>query len=87
MLANIWLSQFDNAIKGDGDVDFRYMDHCLTDISEEEEMTKLNLINSLNPNLNFTIETTNKSTEKDEDVEIGRINFLDMELHIENCEI
>ena len=80
MLANIWLSQFDNTIKGDGDIYFRYMDDCRADISEEEGMTKLNLINSLHPNLKFTIETIKKSSEKDEDIEKGRINFLDMEL-------
>ena len=80
MLANIWLSQFDNTIKGDGDIYFRYMDDCLADILEEEEMNQLNLINSLHPNLNFTIETVKKSSDKDDEGEIGSIIFLDMKL-------
>ncbi len=57
MLANIWFSQFDETIKGDGEIYFRYIDHCLMDISEEKKVTKLTLINNLHANSNFTIQT------------------------------
>ena len=78
MLANIWLSQFEADIKGDGEIFVRYMDDVLADILEGEERTKLNQINQLHPNLKFTVEEMKKDDAKED--EVGRIPFLDMEL-------
>ena len=78
MLANIWLSQFEPDIKGDGEIFFRYMDDILVDVLEGDEMATLNQINNLHPNLKFTIEEIRK--ENDNEDEIRRIQFLDMEL-------
>ena len=55
LLANIWLSQFYDIIKGDGEIYFRYMDDVLNDVLEGQEMVKLNQINSLHPKLKFTL--------------------------------
>ena len=32
LLANIWLSQFDDIMKGDGEIYFRYMDDVFNDV-------------------------------------------------------
>ena len=77
-LANIWLSQFDDIIKGDGEIYFRYMDDSLNDVLEGDEEKKLNEINGLHPKLKFTLEVL-KNNDENED-EIGRIAFLDMEI-------
>ena len=78
LLANIWLSQFDDIIKGDGEIYFRYMDDALNDVLEGQEIEKLNEINALHPKLKFTLEVQKNNDEKDD--EVGRITFLDMEI-------
>ena len=40
-LANGWLSKFDDSIKGDAQIYFRYMDNILRDISEVDIDEKL----------------------------------------------
>ena len=69
-LANGWLSQFDNLIKGEAKLYFRYMD----DILKEEKRTtieqKLTEINNLHGNLKFTLER-----EKDQQLPV-----LDMKI-------
>ena len=78
LLANIWLSQFDDIIKGDGEIYFRYMDDVFNDVLKGQEMEKLNKINGLHPKLKFTLEVLKKNDEKED--EVGRIAFLDMEI-------
>ena len=46
-LANGWMSQFDNTIKGTSKVYTRYMDDILCDIEKSKIETKLTSINSL----------------------------------------
>ena len=69
-LANGWLSQFDNIIKGKARLYTRYMDDILQNIKREEIEDKLKEINNLHPALKFTIER-----EVD-----GAIPFLDMRI-------
>ena len=69
-LANGWLSQFDNIIKGKARLYARYMDNILQDIKREEIEDKLSEINNLHSALKFTIER-----EVD-----GAIPFLDMRI-------
>jgi hypothetical protein len=69
-LANGWMSQFDESIKGDAKLFTRYMDDILREINCREADSKLADINNLHPNLSFTIER-----EKD-----GTLPFLDMQL-------
>ena len=78
MLANIWLSQFDDIIKGDGEIYFRYMDDALNDVLEGQEIEKLNEINALHLKLKFTLEVQKNDDEKED--ECGRIAFLDIEI-------
>ena len=56
MLANGWLSTFDDIIKGNASLYTRYMDDILRDIEEGLIAQKLNEINSLHPALKFTVE-------------------------------
>ena len=77
-LTNIWLSKFDDIIKGDGEIYFRYMDDILTDVLEGEERKKLGEINGLHPQLRFTVEVLNNDSQNED--ELGRIPFLDMEI-------
>ena len=74
MLANGWLSQFDNLIKDNSRMCERYMDDILCDIKKEEISDRLTFINSLHPKLEFTIEVENN----------GKLPFLDM-LIMNNC--
>ena len=55
-LANGWLSQFDGVIQGESRIFFRYMDDILQDLKKRNCESKLQEINSLHPNLKFTIE-------------------------------
>ena len=55
MLANGWLSTFDDIIKGNASLYTRYMDDILRDIEEGLIAQKLNEINSLHPALKFTV--------------------------------
>ena len=54
------------------------MDDSLNDVLEDHEQEKLNEINGLHPKLKFTLEIL-KNNDENED-EIGRIAFLDMEI-------
>ena len=56
-LANGWLSKFDELIKGDAQMYFRYMDDILRDINEVDIDTKLIEINRFHQSLKFTLET------------------------------
>ena len=55
-LANGWLSQFDDQIKGNSSLYFRYMDDviCISKIDKID--MKLDEINTLHPSLKFTVE-------------------------------
>ena len=55
-LANGWLSQFDDQIKGNSSLYFRYMDDviCISKIDNID--MKLDEINTLHPSLQFTVE-------------------------------
>ena len=69
-LANGWLSQFDDQIRGDAKIFSRYMDDIIEDIKTTEIHEKLSFINSLHPALKFTMETE----------ENGILPFLDMKV-------
>ena len=67
-LANGWLSQYDDTIKGDSKLFSRYMDDILQEIKTSQINDRLAAINALHEKLAFTIE---RQVE-------GRIPFLDM---------
>ena len=69
-LANGWLSQFENTIKGNAKIYFRYMDDILTECKRALVDSKLAEINSLHDNLEFTVER-----EKDQQLPV-----LDMKI-------
>jgi len=69
-LANGWMSKFDPKIQDSAKLFTRYMDDILREIKRSEIDNKLEEINSLHPNLSFTIE---KETD-------GTLPFLDMQL-------
>ena len=69
-LANGWLSQHDDRIKGDAKLFSRYMDDILRSIRKDAIEDTLSEINNLHPKLRFTVET-----EQD-----GELPFLDMKL-------
>ena len=56
MLANGWLSMFDNIIKRNAFLSTCYMDEILHDIERDLIAQKLNEINSVHPALKFTVE-------------------------------
>lgn len=58
------------------------MDDILTGVLEYEWIVELNQINRLHPYLKFTLEWIEKDDENE--TEVGWINFLGMELIIEN---
>ncbi|XP_066913586.1 uncharacterized protein [Clytia hemisphaerica] len=69
LLANGWLNQYEERLKGDANIYDRYMDDILRDIHVDDIESELKEVNELQaPNLKFTIER-----EKD-----GKIPFLDM---------
>ncbi|XP_057302874.1 uncharacterized protein LOC130637039 [Hydractinia symbiolongicarpus] len=70
MLANGWLSKFDDIIKGDADLFARYMDDIIRNINKDKIQEKLNEINNIHPSLKFTIERENNR----------EIAFLDMSI-------
>ena len=55
-LANGWLNQYDDTIKGDAQLYARYMDDVVRDIETEKREEKLEEINGLNEYLKFTME-------------------------------
>ena len=69
-LANIWLSQFEPAIKDSAKIFERYVDDIIRSINKHNIAEKLREINSLHPNLKFTLEV-----EED-----GKIAFLDLKV-------
>ena len=73
LLANIWLSQFDDIIKGERDIYFRYMDDVSNDVLGGQGKVKLNEINSLHPKLKLNLEVLTSNDENED--EAGRIAF------------
>ena len=69
-LANGWLSQYEETIKGESKLYYRYMDDILKEEKKEKIEQKLEEINSLHSNLKFTLER-----EKD-----GELPVLDMKI-------
>ena len=67
-LSNIWLSKYEPAIKDDAKLFERYMDDILRTIKESLIENKLSEINSLHPNLKFTLEVEQN----------GKLPFLDI---------
>ena len=55
-LANGWLSQFDPIIKGNATIYERYMDDIFSSIQKQKDEQKLEEINKLHKNLQFTKE-------------------------------
>ena len=75
LLANGWLSKFDNTIKDEAKLYTRYMDDVLREINKNAAQRKLDEINNLHPSLKFTIEREQNSA----------LPFLDMTIiRIEN---
>ena len=70
--ANGWLSQFENTIKGESKLYFRYMDDILKERKCQHAVQELNNINALHPNLKFTEETENEQHD---------LPVLDMKIH------
>ena len=56
LIANGWLNKYDDRVKGDALLYFRYMDDIIRNINKNEIDCKLDEINKKHPNLNFTIE-------------------------------
>ena len=73
-IANGWLSQFEDKIRGNAKIYERYMDDILREIDEVKAEAKLMEINSLHPNLKFTSEVEQQQSQ----VPQSRIPFLDM---------
>ena len=70
--ANGWLSQFENSIKGESRLYFRYMDDILKERKCQQAGQELNNINALHPNLKFTEERENEHQD---------LPVLDMKIH------
>ena len=75
-LANGWLSQFENTIKGKAKIYERYMDDILREIKRAVIEQKLEEINNLHPNLKFTMESEQQNPEGT----LGELPFLDMSI-------
>ena len=69
-LANGWMSQFDEPIKEDSKIYFRYMDDILKNMKRQCCETKLLEINNFHDSLKFTIELENN----------GELPVLDMKI-------
>ena len=54
--ANGWLAQFEESIRGEARLYFRYMDDILKEVKREYAEQQLSYINDLHPNLTFTLE-------------------------------
>ena len=70
LIANGWLSQFDNVIQDTAKMYFRYMDDIIREINHDQVQPKLDEINHLHPSLKFTMEEENNCS----------IPFLDMKI-------
>ena len=75
-LANGWMSQFDNVIKGVSPMCHRYNDDILCVIHKKDIAEKTDHINDLHPSLKFTIERENELDHS--------IPFLDMKIYNNN---
>ena len=73
--ANGWLSQFENDIKGEAKLYFRYMDDILKERKRQLAEKELSDINALHPNLKFTEECENEHQQ---------LPVLDMKIHQTN---
>ena len=69
-IANGWLSQYDNTIKGDAELYARYMDDVVRDIEKTVRDSKLDEINDLHRSLKFTMEREQN----------GKLPVLDLKL-------
>ena len=69
-LANGWLFKYDEDIRDDSKIYFRYMDDILKNIKKSKSEQKLEEINSLHENLKFTMEKEQK----------GQLPVLDMKI-------
>ena len=56
LLANSWLSKFDQTIKGDAKLFTKYMDDILRVIDRRSTNDKINEVNNIHPSLQFTVE-------------------------------
>ena len=75
-LSNIWLFKYESAIKDDAKIFELYMDDILRTIKENLIENKLSEINSLHPNLKFTLQIEQN----------GKLPFLDIYIeHDENA--
>ena len=68
LLENIWLANLEELMRDDAKLFGRYIDDLIRSIAEEQVELKLAQLNSIHPNLKFTVEY-----EKD-----GQIPYLDM---------
>ena len=68
LLANTWLANMEDVMRGDAKLFGRYMDDVIRSISGEHVESKLTELNNIHPNLKFTVEY-----ERD-----GQIPYLDM---------
>eukprot|EP00111_Clytia_hemisphaerica_P015622 TCONS_00046106-protein len=75
LLANAWLSQYDDQIRGDAKIYNRYMDDILREIKKENIQSKLVEINGIKNELKFTLEEEKECS----------IPFLDMKITRSNC--
>ena len=77
LLANGWLSKYDERIKDSAKMYERYMDDILREIKVTKIDQKLGEINSYHPSLKFTIEREHQKS----------LPFLDMRIIRENCSL
>ena len=82
MLANIWLANLDEVIKDNAELYYRYMDDICTLVQIGQEENLLNRVNSIHPNLKFTLEKLH-ADEQDGD-KFGYISFLDIKITVWN---
>ena len=77
LLANGWLSKFDDKIRDNATIYHRYMDDIVREIKKVEAQTKLDGINKLHPSFKFTMEEENN----------GSLPFLDMKIICTNRQL
>ena len=76
LLANIWLSKYEPQLRDDAKLFERYMDDIIREIVESKTSDKLMEINSLHPNLKFTMETEQREAESHH----GSLPYWDMKV-------
>ena len=82
MLANIWLANLDEVIKDNAEVYYRYMDDICTLVQIGQEDNLLNRVNSIHPNLRFTMEKLHVDGQDGD--RLGYISFLDIKMTVWN---